>query len=141
MSTTFFIAPFDPKAWEDPADTSPKPTSSLRINVQSYRKGLANRWEGITFSTSTQTGCLLLWWLPCESNEYGGLEGCLQSNAQIVGFGTGPKKSFMDFILWHRSFVLDEYELFLFNSSSWDSLKLTRNTTEQNIVDFTGIVS
>ena len=43
-----FLSPRDPRAWEDPDDTSPKPTSDLRIDVQLYREGLACRWEGIT---------------------------------------------------------------------------------------------
>jgi hypothetical protein len=79
--------------------------------------------------------------LPPESEQYSGLICCLQKNQQIVSFGTGPKKSFIDFILWHRSVIPEQYPLYLFNSSSWDSLLLTKDTTEQDIVDFTGIIS
>lgn len=136
MSTTFFILPFDPKAWEDPNDTSPKPTSDLRISREDYRQALINRWEGITLPSYSD----LSWELPPESREYGGLHGYLQENQQIVSFGTGPKQSFIDFILFHRSFVPEDYELFLCNSSSWDRLLLTKATTVQDIIDFTGIV-
>jgi hypothetical protein len=141
MSTSFFITPVDPKAWEDPNDTSPKPTSDLWIDVQTYREGLARRWEGIIFRNSDASRMKLSWELPLEEKWYGGLQGDLHEDQQSISFGTGPKKSFIDFILWHRSFVLDKYLLFLSNSSSWDSLKLMRDTTEQNIVEFTGIVS
>ena len=140
MSTSFFITAVDPRAWEDPDDTSPKPTSDLRIDVQLYREGLACRWEGITFLNSDASHMKLSWELPLEEKECGGLQGDLHEDQQSVSFGTGPKKSFIDFVLWHRSFVPEKYPLFLSNSSSWDSLKLTRNTTEQDIVDFTGIV-
>jgi hypothetical protein len=137
VSTSFYIAPFDPKAWENPDDTIPKPTSDLCIKRLEYREKLLERWSEITFSHES----LLAWRLPLESGQYSGLWGLLQDNQQIVSFGTGPKKSFVDFILWHRSVVPEEYQLFLFNSSSWDSLILTRTTTEQDIIDFTGIIS
>jgi hypothetical protein len=137
VSTTFYIAPFDPKAWEDPDDTNPKPTSDLHIKITEYSEQLQQRWPEITFSHWFPIN----WQLPPESGQYSGLSGCLQENQQIVSFGTGPKQSFVDYILWHRSFVPEHYQLFLFNSSSWDSLILTRNTTEQDIIDFTGIIS
>ena len=137
MSTTFFITPFDPKAWEDPDDTSPKPTSDLCIKPSEYREALLLRWPEITFAHEYP----LRWELPPETEQYAGLWGQLQDNQQIVGFGTGPKKSFIDFILWHRIIIPAQYQLFLFNSSSWDSLILTRDTTEQDIISFTGIIS
>jgi hypothetical protein len=138
MSTTFFIAPFDPRAWEDPEDTSPKPTSDLSINPSEYRAKLLERWPQMTF---IHTLPVLNWELPLEDGEYSGLSGHLQTNLQIVEFGTGPKKSFVDFILWHRSVIPEQYPLYLFNSSSWDSLLLTNDTSEQDVVDFTGMVS
>lgn len=137
MSVMFFIAPFDPKAWEDPDDFTPKPTSDLRIEPSEYHQKLVERLSEINFVS----GSLIRWELPPESKEYAGLWGCLQENQQIVSFGTGPKKSFIDFILWHRSVIPEQYPLYLFNSSSWDSLLLTKDTTEQDIVDFTGIIS
>jgi hypothetical protein len=139
VSTAFYITPFDPKAWENPNDTNPKPTSDLHIEPAVYREKLKERWNEIVFFTSSPFP--LEWELPPESNQYSGLSGQLE-NHQIVSFGTGPKKSFLDFILWHRSFVPEQYQLFLFHSSAWfDSLILTMKTTEQDIINFTGIVS
>jgi hypothetical protein len=133
----FFIAPFDPKAWEDPDDFSPKPTSDLRIEPSEYRQKLAERWPKINFIHLTPTG----WELPPESEGYSGLRGWLQKNQQIVSFGPGPDKSFIDFVLWHRSVIPEQYPLYLFNSSSWDSFFLTKDSTEQDIIEFTGIIS
>lgn len=137
MSTSFFIAPSDPKVWENPDDTSPKPTSDLQIKHSEYSEKLVDRWDDIRFIHGTE----LEWELPFESGQYTGLWGLLQHNQQIVNFGTGPKQSFLDFILWHRSVVPEQYPLFLFNSSSWDSIILTSSTTEQDIINFTGIIS
>lgn len=138
MSIMFFIAPFDPKAWEDPDDFSPKPTSDLRIEPSEYHQKLVERWPEINFNHLSPTEG---WKLPPESEHPSGLRGWLQKNQQIVSFGKGPTKSFIDFILWHRSIIPEQYPLFLFNSSSWDSLLLTKDTTEQDIVDFTGIIN
>lgn len=134
MSTRYFIAPFDPKAWEDPNDTSPKPTSDLSIEPRAYRKALVERWHDVTLSNTVG----LSWELPPEAGEYGGLQGSLQSNNQIVSFAAGPKQSFIDFVLWHRRFVPEKYPLYLFNSSSWDSLKLTSETTAPDVAEFAG---
>jgi hypothetical protein len=54
-----------------------------------------------------------------------------------VSFRLGA--NFLDFILWHREFVPEDHDLFLFNSSSWDSLRLTLNTTREEVQQFTGL--
>jgi len=44
----------------------------------------------------------------------------------------------MDFIPWHRTMVPSRYNLYLFKSSSWDSLELLPNTTQQQLEATTG---
>ncbi len=141
MSTKFFIAPYSPAAWKSEDNTTDKPISNLRIDATEYYKYLLGKWKDATIHSQPSPGCLLEWSLPLETGEYIGLEGCLQENQQIIEFGTGPKKSFLDFIISHRGFISDEHQLYLFNSSSWDSLELTSSTTEQDIINFTGIIS
>jgi hypothetical protein len=142
-STHFFISPFPAELWKDPDDPMPKPTSDLRIDPALYRDGLLQRWPEIFIysPSSTPEYDYLKWELPPESHEYSGLWGVLQRNGQYVEFGTGPDRSFVDFILWHRSFVPPQYPLYLFNWSSWDSLLLNPDVTEDEIVQFTGIIS
>jgi hypothetical protein len=114
----------------------------LSIDPEKYRESLAGRWLGITFIISDQSSCVLQWYLPPENKEFAGLRGWLLSDKQIVRFEKGPKKSIADYVLWHRAFIPAHYELFLFNSSSWDHecLLLTYDTTEQDIIAFTGFV-
>jgi hypothetical protein len=143
MSTHFFIGPFPAELWKNADDTSPEPTSNLRIDPALYRNELLRRWPNIFFYSQSSTPDYdhLKWELPPESHEYSGLWGVLQRNGQYVEFGTGPKRSFLDFILWHRSFVPSQYPLYLFNWSSWDSLLLKPESTGDDIVQFTGIIS
>jgi len=141
MSTKFFIAPYSPAAWKSEDHTTDKPISNLRIDVNEYYKHLVGKWKDAIIHSQPSPGCLLEWSLPLETGECIGLEGCLQENRQIIEFGTGPKKSFLDFIISHRGFISNEHQLYLFNSSLWDSLELTSDTTKQDIINFTGIIS
>ena len=44
MSSWYFVTPYDPKAWEDPDDTSEKPTSDLKIVSKDFREALLEHW-------------------------------------------------------------------------------------------------
>ena len=140
MSTTFFIAPYDPILWKHYDEKTARPTSELFIESADYRAALAQRWPEITFSLGCEA-CGLEFELPLDSAQYSGLRGCLQTNGQIVDFETAPPHIFVDYILWHRLFVPFRHTLYLFNMGSWESLVLTSETTEFDIMEFTGIVA
>ena len=59
-------------------------------------------------------------------------KGALHADTQIVSFDT----PYSDFFLWHRSVVPIEHDLYLFNDSSWESLKLDPDTTLDEIKKF-----
>jgi hypothetical protein len=132
--------PYDPKAWENPDDTTEKPTSDLQIDRELFRAKLLEHWGESRFS---EAPAWTYWRLSHEADPLGSsMEVNLQANQQIVSFSSGPKHVFLEFIQWYRAFVPAEYALYLSNSSSWwDSLLLTPETTEQDIVDFTGIIA
>jgi hypothetical protein len=140
MSTTFFIAPFDPSVWNQSLDLSAQTPSDLRIDPLHYQKALQRRWAETAF-TSDCIACGLEFDLPSEAESSMGLRGCLQANLQVVDFDTAPLQSFIDFILWHRAYVPSRFPLYLFNTASWDSLLLTRQTTEADVIEFTCIVA
>lgn len=142
MSVRFFITPYDPATWKDENAHIEKPTSDLSIDVSKYAQELRKRWPNAEIHLTVvddDLTYLLDWRLPPESG-VSGLPGQLQNDHQVVSFGTGPKDSFLDFILWHRAFVPSYYQLFLFNSSSWNSLELKMDTTKRDIGSFVGIV-
>jgi hypothetical protein len=98
MSTSFFITPFDPKAWEDPNDTSEKPTSDLQIDRDLFRSKLLEHWTDSRFRESGSWS----WFLHNEKDIIGGdLWLHLQQNGQIVSFNPAPKHVFLEFILWY----------------------------------------
>ncbi len=140
MSTTFFMAPFDPSTWSQPADSVERTTSDLYLDPVDYRDAMCRRWADASISFNCEA-CSLEFELPLVSAEYAGLRGCLQSNLQVVDFDTAPQKSFVDFILWHRAYVPKDFPLYLFNAASWDSLLLTRQTTGVDVIEFARIIA
>jgi hypothetical protein len=137
MTTQYFIGPVDVSAWID-ADDAAKPTSDLRIDPAAYERALVARWPDVGIVPKAMSHCLLYWDLP-ESAETAGIWGQLFNDCQLVSFVTGPARGFLDFIFWHRATIPDEYPLYLFQASTWETLPLTAQTTEADILAFTGI--
>lgn len=140
MASSFFITPFDPAAWQDPDDTTEKPTSDLRIDRTDLRDQLLERWPVAVVSTERTEYYSAFWRLPPEAAEYAEFQGRLANNQQVIWFDTGPDQSFLDFILWYRHYVPVNDALHLVHESQWDSLILTANTSEEDIIKFTGII-
>src|SRR5260370_38882813 len=132
MSTYFFIAPYDPSAWKDPDASTQQPTSDLTVEPQQSALAILKRWPLVQIQPAAGAHPLT-WLLPSGRPGLGRLRGHLHRNLQVVEFGTGPKEIFLDFILWHRTCVADHSSLFLFNSSAWDSLVLTLQTTKLDL--------
>ena len=129
MSVSFFISPFDPAIWEQ-EEPDPYPTSTLYIDPEEYSRKILHRFPYATKPRSEKWN----WWLDDPTGP--GASVLLHPDRQIVSFSLG--ENFLDFILWHRGFVPEDHDLFLFNSSSWDSLLLTKNTTHDEVRLFTG---
>lgn len=133
--TTFFITPYEPTD-DETKWKALKTASDLRIDPVLYKQQMLERWPDTQFF-STSEKMALQWSLYTRSGEGtlipGGI-GSLYGNLQIVAMET-PNEAFF---LWHRSVIPDEYPLFLFNSSSWNSLKLTPDITIETIERFVG---
>jgi len=132
MSTSWFITPYDPKAWEDPDDTSEKPISDLKINPVQFGLALKTQFLGINFEPYEW-----VWKFPDKLNQViisFGMRGMLHEDQQIISFDIN--EGVVEFILWYRQFISDKYRLYFFNSSSWERLELTQNTSAQAIIRF-----
>lgn len=138
MSQGFFIGPIDVSVWKD-ADDDAKPTSDLRIEPEAYTRALAERWSGIEVAPKAMSHCLLYWELPGESGEATGVWGALFNDGQLVSFGSGPQRHVLDFIRWHRDVIPADVPLYLFRASEWETLPLTAQTTDADIIAFTGV--
>jgi hypothetical protein len=136
MSVTFFIGPYDPIRWKK-GNPTPVSTSSLKIDPLNYRKKLLARWPTAREYPSEYCAGGFYWALD-EYNLHG-IEIHIQKDLQHVAFERG-EINFLDFIMWHRAFVSDQYQLYLFNSSSWDSLLILPDTTREQVIQFTGIL-
>jgi hypothetical protein len=124
MSIEFFITPYEPTEWQSASST-------LRIDLEEFGERFLKQWpEGKTERTSAGG---LSWFVPEKGSA--GFFGELQSNQQIVSFGPGNWSVYVDFVLWYRALVPQQYRLFLFTSNSFDSLELTSETTRQDIAE------
>jgi hypothetical protein len=131
MTVRFFIGPFDPSLWQK-GNPQPVPETDLEVDPCSFRDQLLQRWPETERNPSLDQ-CFFL-----KSGEKQGIEVYLQSNRQYVSF-TWTGYFFHEFILWYRSFIPEKYPLYLFNSSSWNSLALSNFTKLDDIIEFTGI--
>lgn len=133
--TSFFIAPYeptdDPEKWEEL-----KTASNLKIDPVSYRQQLLQQFPHTKFFRTSDT-LALQWSLYIETKEGDIVPSsiaALHGDYQVVSLDTPCE----EFFLWHRSVIPSEHALFLFNSSSWDSLELTSETTLEEIQRFVG---
>lgn len=137
MSISYFITPYDPKAWKDPADTNPKPTSDLRIDLEDFAGKLKEHWPGLL--VEEEHPIENLHWtfpLPPEIEGYFAGAGGALYGQQIISLTRDYDGVFQGFLLWYRAYVPATYRLWFFNSSSWDRLELTRDTSEADILGF-----
>jgi hypothetical protein len=143
MSINFYLSPFTYATWQGFEYSGTMPIGDLVINPSDYKDGLMMRWPQVEFDEEVIGGTVLpfplRWTLPTPRPDHSGLQGKLYPNLQVVSFGLAFRETFLPFILWHRSFIAAKYRLYLFNDSSPDFLTIEQTTTEQEIIDFTGI--
>ena len=125
MSIQFFITPYEPSEWE-------MSSIDLKIDLIEMKRNFLERWPNAEFSSTPKGG---LTWNIREENS-AGFFGSVQHNLQIVSFNPGNWRTILDFIIWYREFVPPIYKLFLFNSTSSNSLELTPNTTRETVSRF-----
>ena len=127
MSIHLFITPYPPEQWETAS-------SDLQIDSNTFALAFQQEWPLADVKVYEEGG--VSWNIPEESSV--GFYGSLQTNLQIIGFVPGTWTAMFDLILWYRRFVDISYQLYFFNSSSWDSIELTNETTKQDIQKFLG---
>ena len=137
MSTKFFLAPYERSEWEANEQTLNERMDIFRITAETFEKNVLLRWPQAQVHSSPFLPFTCE--LPSTRSGFGGLGVSLMPNLQVVSFGTGPMESFLEFVFWYRSLVPNEYRLFLFNSAASASLEISVNSTEQEIVEFTGM--
>jgi hypothetical protein len=130
MSISFFITPFDPALWEH-GEPDPYPTSSLCIDPEEYSSKI------LQYFPASRRLDLEKWNWSLDDPTGPGAYVLLHQDRQTVSFSLG--KNFLEFIIWHRDIIEYDHDLYLFNSSSWDSLLLTKNTTHEDVRQFTGM--
>jgi hypothetical protein len=143
MSSWYFITPYDPEAWEDPNNEAEKPTSDLKIYRKDFQVALFDHWGPDRIKEDNSSALLKNVWSLTNPKDIDGddLSIHLQDNYQVIEVHPGPKYVELEFVLWYRKFIAAKYPLYFFHSSSWDRLLLTADTTEQDLIDFTGVIS
>jgi hypothetical protein len=137
MSVTFFIAPFDPQLWRQDTPTH-ELAAHLTIDLEQYATTLRQQWPHLQEVHPPPDSPFPVYWHLNEA-QMRGIEVQLNPNFPIVSFKRHDV-NFVDFILWHRQFIPQDYPLFLFNDSGWpERLPLSPTTSRQAILDFCGM--
>lgn len=123
MSHPFFVAPYKPSEWETII-------TDLYLDPSIYGEKMRLEWSDVVFY-DPHAGTSLAWGLLGQNKVR--IHGALQDNNQVVWLDF----PIIRFFLWHRSVIPDKYDLFIFRDSSWDSLKLTKESTYDDIRRFT----
>src|SRR5262245_34373001 len=134
MSIRWYITPYDPKHWEDPEDTSEKPTSDLYVDPEIFYHYVAEHQVEIVYYTGSKTPTTY----KVTSSDGFFVRINLYHKNQIFSLTNNPIPPFFNFILLYRAFIPTTYRLYFFNSSSWESLELRLATTRQDIREFMG---
>jgi hypothetical protein len=117
---TYFITPYKPTEWETAH-------SDLQIDPAEYKHQIITHWPETEFYTPS--GRVSLEWGIPESKGGARIHGGLHDDRQVISLDTPFEK----FFLWHRSVIPNQYKLFIFHESTWESLELTGDTTLEDI--------
>src|SRR3954453_3093630 len=120
---TFFISMFKPPDEHE--------TVTYRIDPDTYGEALQKRWPYSNVGRVASEHYILSWELDKETEL--GAPGGLFSDGKVVSFGSNPQKDAMDFVLWHRAFVPEQYPLFLFDQSLSIVFELKSDVTENEL--------
>ena len=130
---SFFILPYEPSQWETVK-------SDLSIDPKQYHELLQKQWPyAKIYVPPSDSTYVLRWELNRESEP--GSSGGLQRDQQVVSIVPISRSSLLEFILWHRGIIPEEFPLFLSWEVSRESMEITSDITEKNITAFAGLVN
>jgi hypothetical protein len=122
----WFVLPYEPQDWEKGSELSIDPTE--------YLNQMKMKWPYIEQYPTVASKTHLLQWRLTSEDEVGGL----QTNRQVVDFGSGP--SFIEFVIWHRQFVLAKHRLYLCNNSSEKCVELNPGVTARDVEEMLDVL-
>jgi len=109
----------------------PQEDNIYLIDPQAYIFHLRRRWAGVVIDNVQSVYCLR-WELPS------GFEGRLFADGKGITISANPRDDAIEFALWHRSIVPQEYPLFLFDDGLSAILELRADTTRAQIYELFG---
>jgi hypothetical protein len=128
MATRYYITPYNPILWID--ENSSGVESTLAINFSDFSQAAQAEWS--TYKSYPRFS----WSISFEGGVevYGGFRGAGNQILALEGWDI----RFNRFVVWYRSYISSEYQLFLFAEESWNALELTNETTDTDVGQFTG---
>lgn len=104
---------------------------NYRIDPVEYHAKMQENWPYARIYNAHVGDYILSWELNNDKNL--GASGGLQANRLVVSLSSNPQRDAVDFILWHRSFVPNIQQLFLFDESLTMIVELEPDLTEETI--------
>ena len=121
--STFFIVPYEPTTWKTAK-------YDLEIDPKWYKTQLTSTWPNVQFFDSNPTIFTLVWHIiTIEGN---GPITNLHREQPIISMSA----PFVEYILWHRTVILENHTLFLTSDISSNSIELKTSTTTENIQEY-----
>jgi len=110
MSTTYFIAPYNPEEWSNPKLKNERTESDLIILGTDYTNKMLLQWPKVHIYSIVYG--IVEWSIPNQNELLDPLIGHLQHNRQVVAFQPNESILFYNYILWHRMVISPKYRLF-----------------------------
>ncbi len=121
MATIHYITPYPPDSWENPDEAGE--TSDLRIFFSDFIAKLKEEFQVVVSPPFS--------WVLGIGDEFEVSGSLIGEDMQILGLELGTK--FADFVIWYRSYIPDRYGLYLFREGEWTSLKITSETSIEEV--------
>ena len=122
--TQFLITSAKPPDWNE--------ENIYLIEQTLYVESLKSRWMNISISETTGVYSLQ-WRIPNPHNI--GLEGRLHADGGAITISANPRNDAIEFALWHRKMVPEQYPLYLFDEGLNVIVELKTDTTKKDLED------
>jgi hypothetical protein len=125
LSISLFLIPYPPNLWQSAS-------SDFRIEPPELQEALVESWHDVLFHSPPQDSTYLLRWELNHKEGPSKLMG-LQTGQQVLSLRMDEYT--YEFIHWYRSFIHEEYPIYLLCSSYHESdyIQIKDETTEEEI--------
>jgi hypothetical protein len=139
VMSKFFLTVNHPDNWPDRWSEN---LSDFKVNPDSLVLDLKRNWPEfeVVISSNENEASKLVYWEQMDNDENSYFEGNLLSDYQTIVLSSGPRRLFVEFVIWWRRYVPDKYEIWLYEEDRDEVLSIVPTITETDIVSYSGFL-